>query len=81
MPDFILILDNGDVMYQVYIEPKGDQLLEKDEWKEKLLESIRPENVEIIGENSEVRLYGVKFYTRGDNHGVEEELHDLNILG
>lgn len=80
MPDFILVLDNGKVMYQVYIEPKGEQLLEKDEWKERLLESIRPEKIDIIGENNDIRLYGVKFYTHGDNRGVEKELYDLDIL-
>lgn len=80
MPDFILVLDDGEIMYQVYIEPKGEQLLDKDDWKQKLLESIRPENIELIGENRDVRLYGVKFYTRGDGRGMEEELRDLNIL-
>lgn len=80
MPDFILVLDNGKVMYQVYIEPKGEQLLEKDEWKERLLESIRPEKIDIIGENNDIRLYGVRFYTHGDNRGVEKELYDLDIL-
>lgn len=80
MPDFILVLDNGKVMYQVYIEPKGEQLLEKDEWKERLLESIRPEKIDIIGENNDIRLYGVRFYTHGDNRGAEKELYDLDIL-
>lgn len=80
MPDFILVLDNGNIMYQVYIEPKGEQLLEKDKWKERLLESIRPENINVIGENSDIRLYGVKFYTHGDTRGVEKELYNLKIL-
>lgn len=80
MPDFILVLDNGNIIYQVYIEPKGEQLLEKDEWKERLLESIRPKNINIIGENSDIRLYGVKFYTHGDTRGVEKELYNLKIL-
>ena len=80
MPDFILVLDNGNIIYQVYIEPKGEQLLEKDEWKERLLESIRPKNINIIGENSDIRLYGVKFYTHGDTRGVKKELYSLKIL-
>ena len=80
MPDFILVLDDGNIMYQVYIEPKGEQLLERDAWKQDLLESIRPENIRLMGENEDIRLYGVKFYTHGDGRGVEEELHDLNIL-
>lgn len=80
MPDFILVLDNGKIMYQVYVEPKGEQLLEKDAWKEELLESIRPENIDIIGENKDVKLYGVKFYTHGDGRNIVDELHNLNIL-
>lgn len=80
MPDFILVLDNGNIMYQVYIEPKGEQLLEKDEWKERLLESIRPENINIIGENRDIRLYGVKFYTHGDTRGMEKELCNLGNI-
>lgn len=80
MPDFILVLDNGKIMYQVYVEPKGEQLLEKDAWKEELLESIRPENIDIIGENKDVKLYGVKFYTHGDGRNIVDELHKLNIL-
>lgn len=80
MPDFVLVLDNGKIMYQVYVEPKGEQLLEKDAWKEELLESIRPENIDIIGENKDVKLYGVKFYTHGDGRNIVDELHNLNIL-
>lgn len=80
MPDFILVLDNGNIMYQVYIEPKGEQLLERDAWKQDLLESICPENIKLMGENEDIRLYGVKFYTHGDGRGVEEELRNLNIL-
>lgn len=80
MPDFILVLDDGDVMYQVYMEPKGDQLLERDEWKQELLESIRPENIEIIGETKDVRLYGVKFYTTGDGRGIYDELKKKKVF-
>ncbi|WP_232815500.1 hypothetical protein [Lactobacillus crispatus] len=80
MPDFILVLDDGDIMYQVYMEPKGDQLLERDEWKQELLESIRPENIEIIGETKDVRLYGVKFYTTGDGRGIYDELKKKEIF-
>ena len=78
-PDFILVLGDGSWMYQVYIEAKGTQLLEQDKWKEKLLESIRPENIK-IAENDDVRLYGVKFYTYGDKHHMEKELHALGLV-
>lgn len=80
MPDFILVLDDGEVMYQVYMEPKGDQLLERDAWKQDLLESIRPENIEIIGETNDVRLYGVKFYITGDGRGIQDELKKDDLI-
>lgn len=80
MPDFILYLLNEDYSYQIYVEPKGDQNLEKDRWKEELLEKIAPENVEIIGENQDVRLYGIKFYTAGDGRHIIKELQDKHIL-
>lgn len=80
MPDFILYLENEDFIYQVYIEPKGSHLLEKDQWKEDLLESINPENVEIIGENDKVKLYGVRFYVSGDLRDIENELQEKGIL-
>ena len=36
-PDFILLLQNEDYYLQIFIEPKGEQLVEKDKWKEELL--------------------------------------------
>lgn len=27
MPDFVLYLNNEDYIYQIYMEPKGEQLL------------------------------------------------------
>ena len=66
MPDFILYLENEESIYQLFIEPKGEQLIKRDEWKEKLLEKISPSNIELIGENDNLYLYGVKFYRNGD---------------
>ncbi|GET13693.1 hypothetical protein [Ligilactobacillus agilis] len=77
MPDFLLYLDNGAVTYQLFIEPKGEQLLERDSWKEKLLKKINPENIELIGENADVRLYGVKFFRYGNGREIETEITKL----
>ncbi|WGN90357.1 DEAD/DEAH box helicase family protein [Ligilactobacillus faecis] len=77
MPDFLLYLDNGQVTYQLFIEPKGDQLLERDSWKEKLLKKINPENIELIGENDDVRLYGVKFFRFGNGREIETEITEI----
>ena len=80
MPDFILYLQNKDFCYQIYIEPKGPQLLDQDQWKQELLESIRPENIELVGENDQVKLYGVKFFTYNDGRNIEQEMTELKIL-
>ena len=75
MPDFVLYLDNKDYIYQIYLEPKGQQLLEKDKWKEELLSRINPENVVILGETDNVKLYGVKFYVEDDKG--HQDLHHM----
>ncbi|MDA3768550.1 DEAD/DEAH box helicase family protein [Lactobacillus delbrueckii] len=79
MPDFILYLADRDqqLAYQIFAEPKGDQLLNKDGWKQTLLESL--DNIEVIAENEKIKLLGLKFYLRGDQNHIEEELS--NKLG
>lgn len=80
MPDFILYLKDSDYIYQVYMEPKGEHLLDRDNWKQELLEKIDPSNVIILGENQNVKLYGVKFFVRNDKRHTIQELRDKNIL-
>ena len=77
LPDFVLYLANESYIYQIYIEPKGAQLLEQDQWKEDLLTSISPESVDVIGENDQVKLYGVKFYVSGDSRKVRNKITQL----
>ena len=77
LPDFVLYLANESYIYQVYIEPKGTQLLDQDQWKEDLLTSISPESVDVIGENDQVKLYGVKFYVAGDARKVRNKITQL----
>ncbi|EPB99423.1 DEAD/DEAH box helicase family protein [Lactobacillus delbrueckii] len=79
MPDFILYLADRDqqLAYQIFAEPKGDQLLNKDGWKQTLLESL--DNIEVIAENKKIKLLGLKFYLKGDQNHIEEELS--NKLG
>lgn len=77
LPDFVLYLANESYIYQIYIEPKGTQLLDQDQWKEDLLTSISPESVDVIGENDQVKLYGVKFYVAGDARKVRNKITQL----
>ena len=66
-PDFVLFLreKNGESLsYQLFIEPKGEHLIEHDQWKAKFLEEIRAEfHSKILTENKRYRVIGVpSFY-------------------
>ena len=64
MPDFLLYLKDEDYTYQIFLEPKGDNLREHDHWKEEFLLSLSMRSdVEVLSENEEVRLIGIKFYS------------------
>lgn len=84
MPDFILYLENENFIYQIFLEPKGTPYVERDKWKEKLLERINPDNIKILGEDEKVKIYGLKFYVeddgKEDTHGLFQEMRDKNIL-
>ncbi len=66
-PDFLLHLSRKEgkkeFIYQVFIEPKGDQLLENDSWKEEFLKELANEyQLQPIIENKEYRLVGLPFF-------------------
>lgn len=64
MPDFLLYLKNENCTYQVFLEPKGANLLEQDIWKQEFLLSLSNNpNIEVLSENEKVRLLGIKFYS------------------
>lgn len=64
MPDFLLYLQGEDYTYQVFLEPKGGHLQLEDQWKEDFLVSLsKNENIDVLSENNEVRLLGIKFFS------------------
>ena len=77
-PDFILFLQenktNKDIQYQLFIEPKGKNLIEYESWKETFLEKIETISLtpEILWENKEFRIYGLPFF----NH--EERMKEFS---
>ncbi len=79
MPDFILYLGSSNEIIQVYIEPKGQAFVYKDQWKEDLLTKIK--QADIIVEDENVRLYGVKFYTGDNGREILNELDTLRSNG
>lgn len=76
MPDFILLLKDkqksssngvgGFLHYQIFIEPKGEHLVETDGWKEEFLEAITAEygKDKILQKDTpHYRLIGLPFFT------------------
>lgn len=66
-PDFALFLvekkTKKALIYQLFVEPKGQQLMGTDSWKQAFLMEIEKEyKLEIIFENKEYRLVGLPFY-------------------
>jgi len=68
-PDFILILrkDGEEMMYQIFIEPKGEHLQAYDEWKQDFLESINDHQKVVLLDKSNNRLIGLPMYNHADS--------------
>src|ERR1043165_7882726 len=72
-PDYVLFLQQKknpkSLYYQVFIEPKGGYLKEKDAWKEKFLVSLRTEcKVEQLWENKKYTVWGMPFYSKTEEN-------------
>ncbi|MEK5521100.1 DEAD/DEAH box helicase family protein [Heyndrickxia sp. FSL W8-0423] len=82
-PDFILLLkdkDKRNQFYHVFMEPKGDGLLEKDKWKDNLLREIteRYSNQDILTYKSDKYiLIGLPLYNIADNIEFETEYEKI----
>jgi type III restriction enzyme len=62
--------------YQLFIEPKGAHLKDRDRWKETFLKEITAEfgNKSLKIENKSYRLIGVPFYNNEDENIFRENL-------
>lgn len=82
-PDYLLIANDkktGNISYQIFIEPKGQQLLEADKWKEDFLREIMNRNIaEVLADNSKVRIVGLPFYN--EEFKREEFIDALKDIG
>lgn len=73
-PDFILFLkDKTNLHYQVFIEPKGDNLLQKDEWKNVFLKEISEKysNKILKIESKNYSLIGLPLFNENNNGEFE----------
>lgn len=76
-PDFILFLkDKTNLYYQVFVEPKGDNLLEKDGWKNIFLKEITEKysNKKVLKiEGKNYNLIGLPLFNQKNKREFEEE--------
>lgn len=66
-PDYLLYLQEKNtenkLFYQLFIEPKGEQLIEKDKWKQNFLQSIEKEAQLVWNfQNPTYKVIGLPFY-------------------
>lgn len=82
-PDFVLFLKSKggeETHYQIFIEPKGEHIMDKDKWKEDFLKEIR-ENA-VLGdlvkftETKNYILTGVRFYNEREENKFKDELFE-----
>lgn len=88
-PDFALFLkekkSKKEVIFQVFIEPKGDQFLDKDKkfdqsqegWKQKFLTEIEKiGKIELKFENKDFKLFGLPFFNEGNTNKKLREIFE-----
>lgn len=80
-PDFILILEDSEFYFQIFIEPKGlsgDRFV-SELWKQDLLLYMTDHQAEMEFEDDliNVRISGLKFYTKDDGQKTLAQLADI----
>jgi len=99
-PDFVLFLkekkSKKEIVYQVFIEPKGNEFFDEDDrfekskegWKQKFLTEIEKQGsieLRLNFENQDYKLIGLPFYNEGlVNNNLRnefEEIFDNKLLG
>ncbi|MBG9768362.1 DEAD/DEAH box helicase family protein [Bacillus vallismortis] len=80
-PDFILFLEDNEFYFQIFIEPKGmsgDRFV-SELWKQDLLLYMTDHQAEMEFEDDSknVRISGLKFYTKGDGQKTMAQLAEI----
>ncbi|MBP3039349.1 DEAD/DEAH box helicase family protein [Bacillaceae bacterium Marseille-Q3522] len=80
-PDFILFLEDSEFYFQIFIEPKGmsgDRFV-SELWKQDLLLYMTDHQAEMEFEDDtkNVRISGLKFYTKGDGQKTMAQLAEI----
>ena len=78
-PDYVLMMtkQNGNVtdQYQIFIEPKGSHLLEKDAWKEDFLLELEESGVPVktLVDDNNYKIIGFPFFNVADRQAQFDE--------
>ncbi|HLR77274.1 MAG TPA: hypothetical protein VK106_06405 [Balneolaceae bacterium] len=68
--------------YQIFIEPKGDHLLEYDSWKEEFLGTLKDEyELQRVWKGKEYNLWGLPFYNENNRRRSFQEAFDEIVSG
>jgi type III restriction enzyme len=82
-PDFVLFCKQKlgkELIYQVFIEPKGNYLKAYDKWKEDFLKEIREEKKVLAIDSDKYLITGVPFYNNENENEFKKTLEDtLNV--
>ena len=78
-PDFILFCkqkEDNELIYQVFIEPKGGYLIANDKWKEDFLKEIRLKEQAIEIHSDNYLITGVPFYNNTNENDFKRSMED-----
>jgi type III restriction enzyme len=79
-PDFVMLLKEKNhkiTIYQIFIEPKGQYLVQHEDWKQKfLLEIEEKADINLKLENKNFKLVGLPFYNEQLRQEFEEALEN-----
>lgn len=82
-PDFVLFMtdknNDTEIVYQLFIEPKGEHLIYTDIWKEDFLKEIEKEAKIELYQNQEFRLIGMPFYNEETEMGRIKDEFDTKL--
>jgi type III restriction enzyme len=77
-PDFALFLkkknSSKELVYQVFIEPKGSHLIEQDKWKENFLKQLEFEQ---LFQGRDYHIFGLPFYTESNKSEFDKSCKSL----
>lgn len=82
-PDYVLFLQkNGSAKFeqlQVFIEPKGEHLTEKDAWKEEFLLQLKENAVPIKNfvDDNNYKIFGLHFFNHDNLNNFDEDFNKI----